>query len=321
MYQAQSYYSTIMRGSVSTYEMRIMLHIVKRCKLITKAEGITYKDLVSRRVSADGLSCRFAIPVRDIIGKSHNYAVIKSAVRKMRNWSVEYYDKDARVWKLGGVVENVELDEQVAVLKFSTPRWILDYIVNFGNGGYRQYDFETAMSMRNVYASRLYTICCSMSTPIVYDLGSFKLMLGVDDKYKKVSDLVRRVLKPAQAEMNRLGCNSFDYEIIRKYKTVPTSTPVAIKIRPVKREKAGAENVGQAVKEIAASGVPKLLLDYLSINLHFSSREIAGSVKTLSAFCRREDWQEKFFEISERMRRKRKNHGYIINALKSELQK
>lgn len=318
MYQVQSYYSTIMRHDFTVYEMRIMLKIVQRTRLITY--GKKYADYLRKPFDSSGLNLDFAIPLKEFLGKSHNYEPLKQALRSMQEkWKVEYYDKEKRCWHLSSMINNVVIEERLGILRFSSPRWLVEYICDFSNGGYREYDFEMAMSMRNAFAARFYLITCSMNKPLLFNYDELKRVLGVEDKYKRFPDFERRVLKPAMRELEKRGCNGFSYDVIREVKDKPSSRVYALRIKPVKREKNAVREV--EVRKGWNEKVPPILTAYLAQNFNFSFSELKGNMNTLAEFCKRKDWQEKFFEITERTRRKNKNHGYLISALKSEIEK
>lgn len=316
MYQAQSYYSVILRGAFSVYEMRIMLKIVQRARLLMKRQG-RYSDFLNHAYSVDGFNIVFSIPVAELVGgHTHNYECIKAAARHMeKEWQVEYYDKQSRKWYLTSMIYNVQLDERSGVLIFSAADWLVRYICDFRNGGYREYDFETAMSMRSPYAARMYLLTCSQTSPRVFSIDSLKEIMGVKDKYPRPNDFIRRCVEPARAELEKRGANGFTYKVIRQYPDKQRSRPVSLQIVPVKREKKSA-NLSVQVADLKQQVSP-ILTQYMSSQLHFTYKEMVSNTKTLTAFCQVPMWQQLFTDIVDRARRKNKGHGYIIAAMKS----
>lgn len=313
--QAQSYYSVILRGRFNIYEMRIMLKIVQRTRVLTDGR---WNDLLKRRIDTSSLSLDYAIPVAELIGgKSHNYEPIKDAARAMKAWQIEFYEKERRIWHLASMIENVELDERAGILRFSTPKWLVDYMVDFRNGGYRSYDFEIAMSMRNPYAARFYLLTCSQTDDIYMQLDSFKKVLGIEGRYPKFYDFERRVLQPAMRELERRGVNGFVYREQREFKDNPRSAVKGVWIHPIKRGKK-ERNISEIVGEIKRD-LPELFTQYLMIQWKFTSIEMANNKKTFLAFTSLEDWQNALIEISDRARRKRKGHGYLIEGMKGKI--
>lgn len=318
MLQAQSYYSVLLSGHFDIYEMRILLKIVQRARLLMKKQG-RYSDFMDRAYCVDGYNVVFAVPLSELVGrKSHNYDCIKAAARRMqKEWQVEYYDKQQKKWFLTSVIYNVQLDERNGVLIFSAAQWLVKYICDFRNGGYREYDFETAMSMRSPYSARMYLLTCSQTVARKFSIASLKRIMGVAERYPRDADFIRRCIAPAAKELEERNANGFSFEVIRQYRDKPRSKPVALMITPVKRA-ARDKNIGDKISIIKES-VPEVITQYLVTQWSFSWKEIAANQKTLTEFAKLPNFQALFFSISERARRKYKGHGYIINAMKSTI--
>lgn len=315
MKQVQSYNSVVMRGDFSIYEMRILLHIVRRAQPLY--QGRKYADVLKRGVCTDGINMNFALPLADLLGrKSHNYEPLKQAIREMeREWHVEYYDSNKHIWHASTIIYNVSIEERAGMMRFSAPRWLIDYIADFRNGGYRIYDFETAMGLRNINAARLYLLMCSQEQARTIPIDELKKMLGVENKYKQTTDFVRRCIEPAKEELERKKANGFVYSLKREGDR-PKGKVVAIIFKPIKREQRD-RNISTQMEEMK-SKVNDALMNYMSYQLHFTFKELNSNAKTLEAFCKIENWQVKFGDIVDRARRKRKNKGYIIAAMKHE---
>lgn len=302
---------------MSVYEMRLFLCIVRRTRMALASGSGRFADLLRGPADVGGLSLRFAVDVHDIIGGSHNYKPLRRACSELMKWQVQYYDAGSKKWYLGTVLEDVVMEEKSGILQFSCPRWLASYICDFSQGGFREYDFERAMSLRNPFAARLYLITCSMSSPLTFGIVRLKQVLGVEGKYCKFSDFERRVLKPAMSELEKEGMNGFSYEVVRKYPSRKSSEAVAVRLSPVRREKRRVESLSEQNERLGQ--VPPLMTSYLATQLGFTRKELLGNNATLLAFCGLPEWQEKFFGIVERARRKGKNHGYIISAFKKEV--
>lgn len=316
MEQAQSYYSLMMHGRFTAYEVRIMLKIVESTQEIIRTRG-RYCDFLKNGYSLDNINLNYSIPIKEIIGsKTHNYKPIYAAVESLKHWDIEYFDNSAKKWYSTTMIYNIILEEGSGLLRFSCSKWLIDYITDFNNGGYRVYDFETVMRLRNPFSARLYMICSSMSKKIRYKMQSLRETLGIGQKFKLTADLERRVLKKAQKDMAALGCNSFNYEIIRENPKNPRSKPLYIDISPVKRERKD-KNIGQQIEEVKRD-IPELLYNYFTRHLGFSGSEMVGNRTTIVSFLKIANWQQRLQDIVTRARRGRKGHGYIIQGLKDE---
>lgn len=311
--QAQSYGSVILKRKMSVYEMRVYLTIVKRARKTLYAQPL--KTWIKEKPETRGIRLDFEIPIKDIVGKTHNYDKFKNTFRHLHSLQVEHYDKTTRTWKLASLIEDIELREKEGVVYFSTPKWVIDFITDFGQGGFIEYDFQKAMSLRNAFAARLYLMMVSRRTAVTMNYEMLKSILGLENKYKRFSDFKKRVLEPAKRELEEKGYNGFEYEEMRKYGRAKTEV-LAIKLKPIIRE---SPRTLQEKIERLKSALPENVLSYFAVNLGFSSNELIGkNAATIQKFMAIKNWQEKLADISDRARRYGKNHGYIINAMKAE---
>lgn len=320
MEQLQSYYSVILRQSFGIYQMRMFLRVVNRARIITAHK----KGLLdySQGVNVAGFRNFFSVPLSEIAGNTHNYGPLKKnleAMVKNGDYCVEYYDKQRRQWHIGHMFEDITIDYARSVLNFSVPTWLVQYICDFGNGGYRKYNYEAAMSLSNPYAARLYLLMSSALKPIQYnDIEGLKKILGLSGKYPRVSEFVRKILLPAAEELKKKNLNGYNVEIMHQSREAKRGRIVGLAFFPVKRERKEF-NISEQIDDIKKQ-VPAEMVDYLLQNCHFSVREVAGKNKEyLVKFSLIPDWPSKFQEIIERARRKHKNHGYIISAIKAEV--
>lgn len=318
MKQVQSYYSVIFKYRFNIYEMRILLKIVQRARIVTLNKG-KYSDFLKKAYSSDGINVNFAFSVEELRGsRTHNYEPLKAALRHMRDeWVVEYYDKSSKIWRYTSIISNIELDEGNGMVRFTCAKWLLDFILDFRNGGYREYDFDIAMSLHNPFATRFYLITCSQTSTQTWRLDSLRSILGLKDKYPRTYDFMRRVIDPAMKELEKRNVNGFKYEYCRQYSFAEKKYIELIKIIPIKRGNKEI-NISEQITEYNKN-VPELVTLYLSQSFGFSWKELKPNQKLLHDFTLLDNWQSKFYEICERTRRKRKNHGYMIQAWRSHL--
>lgn len=319
MQVAQSYLSTLFRHRFTVYEMRVFLCIVRRTRQVTKARGVHYKDYMDRPFCTDGLNLNFTVPISTLSPGSHNYKGVQAALKTLSDsLYVEYWDKSKRIWRRSSLIYNVVIDSRHGFVGFSAAKWLVDYICDFTAGGYREYDWEIAMSLRNPFSARLYLLLCSATSPMVYSIEAIKKTLGIDGVYSRPSDLIKRVIEPARKELESRDVNGFSFEQIKKIPGVQRSGTVALKFYPVKRGKLN-KNISEIKKDVDAE-IPESIQSYLRQAFGFSIQEIAHNKNVIGKFSKLEDWNEKFFDITERTRRLRKNKFYIIAAMKKEIQ-
>lgn len=313
MEQIQSYYSAIIKHKFSPYEVRLMLKIINQSQVLLHGKG-KYKEIMRGLMKTDGRNLNFAFAIRDIVGKSHNYKPVKEALNGLQNIFVEYYDHEKKIWRKSSIIYNIEIQEQTGIIKCSAAQWFIDYLLDFSNGGARVYDFEKAMSMTSVYATRLYMITSSQNKPLTYKYDQLREMLGVKDKYKRTNDFRTKVLDVAMKELEEKGVNGFTYKEVKEVEGLSKSKITKIEITPVKRELKDKNITIQA----ESFDIPEMIKQYLSIQMNFSNKEIIAFSPYLEKFCHLKEWQSKFFDIVDRTRRLRKNHGYLIQAVKNE---
>lgn len=315
--QAQSYYSVQLRRKMTAYEMRLYLQIVRRAKaLLYSADNL--RHWLKAKPNTRCLNLDFAIPIKDIVGRTNNYSKLYNALKQINSLSVEHYDKATRTWRYASFMENIEVRGKEGVIAWTTPKWVMDYITDFAqNGGFVTYDYEHAMSLRNPFAARLYLLLSSQKTKVRYNYPLLKKVLGLDGKYKRFNDFEKRVLEPAKKELEERGYNGFEYEAVRKYGKSKTEV-LAIDFRPIIREKA------RTVKEMAdeiRQNLSDELISYFAFNLGFTSNELKGkNAVTIKAFTALDGWHERLTDIVTRARKKARNHGYIVNAMKKEIE-
>lgn len=312
----QSYLSTLIRADFNIIQMRIFVIIVRRCRALVY--GQRYSRLLAQQINTSQLNIDFSVPIKQLLGKSHNYKSLHVALAGMEDsWKIEWWDTASRVWRRSSWVNNVEIKYDKGLVIFSSPRWLINFMMDFSKGGFREYGFENAMSLSNPNAARLYLITCSMSKPYTYTIEQLKKTLGLQGKYKNFSQFENRILKPSERELERRSFNGFTYKIVRKGDS-KFGSPVSVVLIPVKREKSLTDV--QRIKDYLKD-VPTLISTYLAQRFSFSFSELSRQKQTFINFSSLEGWEDKFIEICERTARKNKNHGYLINALKGEFLK
>lgn len=321
MKQVQSYISVWLNGKFSIYQMRIFIKIVQRAQILMKMQGGKYSDYIDKAYSLDGWNVNFAVAVNEIVGSSsHNYEPLKSAIEDMeRVWIVKHYDWDKKTWYSTPVIYNASIEEGSGILRFTCAQWVIDYICNFRKYGYREYDYNIAMKLRNPYAAKLYLLTCSQNKGLKYSIESFKAWLGADNRYKRASDFARRCLEPARKELEEKGVNGFSYTFVHEREGKATSKVTGILIEPVKRNEVSID--AAQMRADVETELPPTLINYLSTQCGFTIKEMARVKKSLVEFVKLPDWQFKIADIVERARRKRKNHGWIIQGMRGEVEK
>lgn len=308
----QSYGSTIMCYNYSTYQQRIMTKIAEFCQVAMRGEN--YAEHLNTPFCTDGVNINMAVAVSDIIGKSHNKEPLKACLLDMqKSWVVQYYDKVAKVWRAAPVIYNLAIEDRTGVVRFSCAKWLIDYICDFRQGGYRKYNVQAALGIRSAYQARLYQMTASLQRDIAYNISNLKAILGLGDKMKRNTDFIRRCIKPAAEMLEKKGLNGFTFELKKSEESKKKGCDIIV-FHPVKRE--NKEPVSPMLPALYDERVKVLLMT----NCKMSNKEISAHIGEINAFCALPNCVQKLCEIINRAAKKRKNKGYVFAAIRSVIQ-
>lgn len=318
MIQRQSFDSLIWRHSFSSYEMRVFLVIARR------AFGLASKQPqggVDNACSADGYNLNFVVPLRVLCGeKTHNYEPLKAALRGMQSgWVVEYWDRPSKVWRSSSVIYNISIEARSGLCRFSAAKWVVEMMADYKRGGYRSYDFETAMSLSSPVSARLYMLMASRHAPWRISLVELKKLLGLGDRYSRVSDFGSKVLGRSAKELEARGLGVYRWAYVHEYPDNPRSAVTQVQFFP-------PSNDAVALSEAAGVGmlqgkVDARLMQYLVSQYSVTYKEMAANVRYMSGFGRLPGWEGKIIDICKRGHRQHKGKGWLLRAIRSEVLK
>lgn len=309
----QSYYTTIMRGDFTLYEVRIFLKIVELAN--TLVAGSKYSELKGKAVSADGINANLSIPCRELLTEGSNaYDRIKAALNRLMSKKVELKDPKTGEYKAATLLNNIRMSQHDGFVHFVVPTWLLEYIVNFTNGRFSIYDLQHALALPSAYSVRIYWLVASMKNPINFPVDMLKEMLGATQKYPKTKDFIKRCIEPAREDLEEAKLNGFSYEKVFVGRKI-----VYLKFLPIKRQ---VEKPNQVMAGYPATIFmrPTIRL-YLASQANFSINTFNKNKQTMADFCNIPDCEEKIYHIVGRARRKRMGVGYIISAMRDEVEK
>lgn len=305
----QSYLTTIMKGSFSLYEIRVFVKIVEHANKLINKKRIS--SLLGQSICVDGITCNLAIPISEIAQGSHHTSEIKEACKNMLDKKICFYNRDTKTWHLATIIQDVRIKDGDSLVRFTIPKWLLEYILDFVAAGFSMYDLQSALSLPSAYAVRFYWLTCSMSTPCNYSVRLLRQMLGVpDDKYDRVKDFIKRCVERPRQLLEKENLNGFSYSLIRHGRTV-----TAIHIVPVKRQDPSKSQLTARAGLSAWCSTP--LRQYLQMQCEFTPHELAANKSTLLEFQKIDNWQDLIVKINERARRKRAGKAYIMGSIKA----
>ena len=312
MEQKQSYLSTVVKGDMNLYEVRIFMLIVEQAQAVIEGEKL--KDIIGKAFSSDHLNINFSVQMKRLVANRHHYDVVLDACEKLSKRFVKIRDEQGKRRLMTPFLYNIILEEGSGILRFSVAHWLVDYILDFTRGVCR-YDLQVALSFRSAYVARLYMLCAGQTSKFIVSVSFLKTFLGVEEKYKQTAMFLRRCIDPAVKEIEKKNVSGFRYETI----TGQRGKVEKIVIIPVKRgEEKERRRLGQGSLSVFA---PSIMIQYLSMSCGFSNRELSANKEVLGEFAKLESWQEILARIVKFARSQETPKRYIIGAMKKEVQK
>lgn len=215
------------------------------------------------------------------------------------------------MWRSFSIIDNIIYRSRSGELSFTVSSSFLSVLFDFSKG-FSRYDINIALQLSSTYTIRLYSIMCNASRPFEYSIENLRYMLNVGDKYKLTADLIRNTLDVAQKELDDKNVNSFRYERIRKGNKV-----LSVKLIPVKRQAVSNESL------IASVGLSYFLNREIQLimmdSIGFTYKELSAHKVLLKKFCHLPASMDRIRNILQRSKNRGMNKGYVINAIKSEV--
>lgn len=298
--------------------MRILMRIVEfaQCEL----QGLIIRRNM-RKIEHELNGKVVELPIRSVIPSgSHHYSEVHQAVMSLMKKIVQHYDPETNEWKAASMVSMAKSEKKSGKIFLSIHPWVWDCILDFTKGFVR-YDLSAAMSIKSPYALKLYFLMSNQQQPINYSFNELYRLFGTEGKYKRANDFIRKVLIPAQKELNEKSPWSCDIRPMKDGRKLETCM-----FYPFEQKEKYSEGIEQA----ALSGkMPTLfgqhqLYQYLRYNIGFEAHELGAHKILLSDLATYHD-NPVGFVASLRERALKKGgtvgKGWYINAIKDEISK
>ena len=315
----QSYLITTSKYVLSRPEKRILSNLISIMQPLIEGKKLVGK--VEQDLWGD---YHFEFPLSFFMPEGEtNYNVYKEAFLSLRNRVLEYEDED--VWEAIGLIERPQIQKKKCIVKFELSPRLVEVFLNFSKG-YSRYNLAVSMSLKSIYAVRMYELMANQKRPLTYSIEKLKDFFNVQDQksYYNTFNFIKRCIFQAKLEldtnMEAKSNWSFEYEPVRHGRkiTAITFTP----IHYTDREPEGVQRA-EAIRQVHLSHwLPIDLKNYLLKEFKFTPREIKNNIDTIEAFCKlyNQDTLTKITEIWERAKDKRKPKAYLIGAMQLELQ-
>ena len=313
----QSYLLTTSKYVLSRAEKRIMSNLISIMQPLLEGKKLVGK--VEQDLWGD---YHFEFPLSFFMPEGEtNYNAYKEAFLSLRNRVLEYEDEET--WEAIGLIERPQIQKKKCIIKFELSPRLVEVFLNFSKG-YSKYNLGVSMSLKSVYAVRMYELMSNQKQPLTYSIEKLKDMFQVTEQksYYNTSNFIKRCIYQAKLELDTsTEANwSFDYTPVRHGRKI-----TAITFTPVHYADREPEEVqrAEAIRQVNLSfWLPIETKNYLIKELKFTSREIKNNIDTIEAFCKlyNQDTITKITEIWERAKDKRKPKAYLIGAMHLELQ-
>ena len=169
-----------------------------------------------------------SIPIKDLLPDDGytNYEYIRETIEqlqtKIMRWeapktdakgNIVYNDQGVAVrkWKSVQLIGEAEGENDInscITVRINTNIW--NVMVDFTKG-FRAFDLNIAMRLQSKYALRLYQLMSRQETPLTYSIEDLKKQWGLEDKYPRPDDFIKRTIIPAKEELDATSPYTFDF--------------------------------------------------------------------------------------------------------------
>lgn len=311
MQQIQSFIMSAAQGACSIYEQRIILKVIEYAQPVL--QGLYMKQHLEQ-LAHNYDNVQVKLPVRAILADgSHNYKMVLDACLSLMQKVFKVWNEDSGVFFATPLIYNVSAVRNEGVVSFYVARRVWDLILDFRRG-YSQYDLNTALTLPTTAAVRFYILFASASSPVTYSVDTLKKMFGVEEKYNRTNDFIKRIVAPAQEALDKACVSSFAFEVVKKGNKI-----TSLRFTPRKRRQRTSEELA------AMLGVSSLVEDSVKVFLinafSFSVKELGAHKVMLEQFCKLPYKFDILYSLRDRVIRGKKQKGYVIAALRDEVRR
>ena len=307
IYQSTAF--TLARVNLSLYEQRIIIKVVESAQ--GHIEGLHLAEH-KYKFPHDCKNVEVVIPIRYILNsKSHNYDIVRKSAQHLCSLAWTVYDSEQEGWVTGSVLSQVQHIKGSGYIHVWVNKFFYDCLYDFARG-YKRYELEQSLSINSPTAVRMYQIMYNQTAPITYSIDYLKKTFGVEGKYKQTADFIKKVIVPAQKELQRARVHNFMFHKERDGQKI-----TGITFFPVKVHK--QEDSFFASMSAETMAVYKSVQVILYKDCGFTTKELDCHVNTLKAFAIVPDVIDRLLAIVHRARKKDNLKPYVIAAIKAEV--
>lgn len=319
----QGFIFTVLRGNYTTYERRIVYALLDIVQ--AQIKGLELRNNLTR-IDHDLFKYAYVtIPFSSVMvenDRSNHYHIRKS----LRNLIRKVFEiENKKTWMAFTFFTKVIMDKYDNTFTLVMTPEVWGYMLDFTKG-YRKFELKMAMKLNSIYAMRFYELVSRTDTPICYPVYELKKMFAIEDKYERINDFEKYVLKIAKQELDSCSPYTFNYKPIKIGRKI-----VSFLITPIHQPKyENQEIVKKRLQHRITLGRGghdffKQERFYLREILKFSNTEIKNNIDTFTALKK---YYPDILPILEKIKMKADQNrgeiknfkGYIIASLKQELQ-
>jgi plasmid replication initiation protein len=304
----QPYRITMSMWNYSVWQKRILTKIISRLQRdITLLErGAEFCQLELFK-SSDDDTVRLKFLLTDFIKDGKNYAQFKKALNQLRSVNVEIAQivlpavKSKKAKKpeeeliLTGLIERVVIKKYARNITITMHKITAMELMKVANG-LTVFAEDVMYKTDNKYTQKIYELICQWKDIGVYVLtiAKFKELLVLGNSYPEPTELIRRIIRPAEKELKLIGDVFFDLSVTKSGRVI-THLNFIIKS---KASESNESNYYIRVKEDTIH----LLRQYFGFKQHHIKQieAILDNINTLPAF--RTKITELSLKLSERKR-------------------
>lgn len=226
----QSYVLTTAKYDFSVYEKRILYYCVKEAQ--KHLQGLRLGKHINIHSIIGTPATRITMPISDIlIGEDDkNHYQVKTALYSLLDKKIVY--DDHKVWTAFTMIQEPTIDKSGETATFTVNSLLWQCILDFSKG-FHPYELQAAMKFTSVYSMRFYEYVSNPQKGFEPEVSidTIRGWFGLEDKYPNNFDFIKRVVIPAQKDLDKSAPWSFDFEPIkegRKYtkiKIIPRECP------------------------------------------------------------------------------------------------
>jgi hypothetical protein len=308
----QSYVITAAKYSFTIDEKKVLSHLIESMQPLIEGKkliGHVEKDLFG--------TYHFNLPTSFFIDDDTiKYGRIKEALRGLNEKKFEIEDEDG--WQIIRLIEMPKLWRRGEV-EFYLSEPLVDVFLNFSKG-YSKYQLDVSLSLKSVYSMRLYELISNQPKPITFRISKLKEMWEITEKsYERNYNFIQRIIEPSKKELDEKANWSFTYKPIKKGRSFEW-----IEFTPIHFDERENEEIQRAEAQRMMHLSWELERDvrlYFTQTAGFSPREVKNNLPTIKTFCEKfNDARERISEIWGRARAAKNPKGYLIAALKMEIE-